>query len=59
MPKYKVGERITVGLVEAVVVRGNCESCFFHNRKACMLDKAKCIAEIGWDNCYKVLKEGL
>ena len=68
MPRYKVGERIVVGLVEAIVVRGNCESCFFYNHKeedymldeeGCMLDEEVCIDEIGFDNCYKVLEKGL
>lgn len=66
MPRYKVGERIVVGLVEAIVVRGNCESCFFNKHKgvancmaSCMLDEERCIEEIGLYNCYKVLREGL
>lgn len=64
MPRYKVGERIVVGKIEAVVVRGNCESCFFSRRiflykTECMLDEESCIEEIGFGNCYKVLEKGL
>ena len=66
MPKYRVGERIVVGLVEVIVVRGNCESCFFNKHNTgdffdfCMAGLEKsCIEEIGSDTCFKVLREGL
>ena len=68
MPRYKVGQIVVVGVVEAVVVRGRCESCFFYNHKekdympdeeGCMLDAEICLDEIGLGNCYKVLEEGL
>lgn len=61
MPRYKVGEVIVVGEIEAVVVRGKCESCFFYNHKAdgCRMNEEVCIEEIGLNKCYKVLKEGL
>ena len=68
MPRYKVGEVVVVGVVEAVIVRGNCEGCFFYNHRedyipgeeeGCMLDEEVCIDEIGFGNCYKVLEKGL
>lgn len=61
MPKYKVGERVVVGAVETIVVRGSCESCFFNINKGiyCRLGAERCIDEIGLGNYFKVLKEGL
>ena len=64
MPRYKLGERVVVGEIEAVVVRGRCESCFFSKHifvyeTECMLDEEVCIDEIGFGNCYKVLEKGL
>lgn len=65
MPRYKVGERIVVGLVEAIVIYGSCESCFFNKHNGdyfhfCMAGlEYSCIEEIGRDTCYKVLREGL
>lgn len=61
MPRYKVGEVIVVGSVEAIVVHGNCESCFFNNKKeeASCIGAESCIDDIGLNHCYKVLDKGL
>lgn len=61
MPRYKVGEIIVVGLVEVIIVRGSCESCFFNTHKdaRCMVGAERCTDEIGLGNCFKVLREGL
>lgn len=62
MPRYKVGQKVVVGLVEVTVVRGNCGSCSFYKHKgktSCMLDRAECIEDIGFYNCFKLLKKGL
>lgn len=60
MAKYKVGDRMIYGSTELIVVKGNCNSCFFSAPHGCMSMFAEgCASILGYNLIFIPVGKGV
>lgn len=60
MAKYKIGDKITYGKTELIVVKGNCNSCYFSIPHGCRLVFTEgCASTLGYDLIFIPVGKGV
>lgn len=61
MAKYKIGDKITYRKTELIVIKGNCNSCFFSAPSyGCMAKFAEgCASTLGYDLIFIPVGKGV